>query len=71
MIELHDKNEILEAKMGTILGTIIEMIEEENLEGAKMIIQFLDDNQQGYQFNLEGKKIESQKRGFFNRIFKR
>lgn len=71
MIEIENKNEVLEAPMGAILGTIIELIEEENLKEAMMIMQFLDDEKCGYQFNIECKKVKPTKKGLFDRILKR
>lgn len=71
MIEINDKKEVLEAPMGAILGTIIEMVEEEDLKGAMMILRFVDENHKGYQFNIECKTVEPAKKGLFDRFFKR
>ena len=71
MIEITDKKEVLEAPMGAILGTIIEMVEEEDLKGAMMILRFVDENHKGYQFNIECERVEPAKKGLFDRILKR
>ena len=71
MIEMSDKQEVLEAPMGAILGTMMEMVEEEDMEGAMMVLRFVDDADVGYQFQIECRRVEPEKKGFFNRLLRR
>lgn len=68
---IENQEEILEAPMGAILGTIIELIEEENLKGAEMIIMFLNDESTGYQFRLSCDPVKPKKKSLLDRLFGR
>ena len=71
MIELKNKDEILKAPFGAVLGTIVETIEDEDLKGAEMIIMFLNDNAVGYQFRLSCDPVKPKKKSLLDRLFKR
>ena len=56
-----DKEEFLELKLGYILGTMIQIMDEENSDQGTLVIHMLKEPGEGFEFNISAEKIPKKK----------
>lgn len=70
-MEIDDKEKFLEAPLGAVIGTLIECLDEEDVDSGTLVIHMLhEDNGNGFVFNINCKRLEKN-RSFLKRLFKR
>ena len=60
-MEVVNKEKILELPLGEVCGTMVTVIENEEVDGGVMVIVFQDENGEGYKFDLSVEKLENEK----------
>ena len=60
-MEVVNKEKILELPLGDVCGTMVTVIENEDVDGGVMVIVFQDENGEGYKFDLSVERLENEK----------
>lgn len=60
-MEVVNKEKILELPLGDVCGTMVTVIENEEVDGGVMVIVFQDENGEGYKFDLSVERLENEK----------
>ena len=60
-MEVVNKEKILELPLGEVCGTMVTVIENEDVDGGVMVIVFQDENGEGYKFDLSVERLENEK----------
>lgn len=60
-MEVVNKEKILELPLGEVCGTMVTVIENEEVDGGVMVIVFQDENGEGYKFDLSVERLENEK----------
>lgn len=59
--EIENKEEFLETPIGAICGSMIDVIEDENIGEGVMVMIFTKENGEGYRFDLSVEKVNGEK----------
>lgn len=70
-VEVENKDDVLNAPFGDVLFSMKHIIEEEDLEGAAMVVALVNDEGEGVLFNIDCERVEKkkEKKGFWSRLF--